>query len=813
METELLHFDKMVSVRARWVWFIFLFATPLAGDKLPKGAVRRIGSSALRHEVGIGAAAISPDCRMLATGDWDGNVHLWDLRTRRRIRTTRIGQPVNGLAFHPKGRWLAIVGRQVYRWQLSAPFRRVAVRPHPADLDGLVLFGARGDQLILAGGKGISLLDSGGLRRIHLSGSIEHLFLQDQNRLLVSSQKMPSVTQVDLTTGRQTTLLKKGGLQAPLVAARDGKWLVAVNSFSGSMLLGPARKPLATFKRAWSARAFSPDGKRLLVECTYVGGPDHRKMVLVDTSSGKIVQRWRRPAGWSLAGAVLGTGGRTVVLYERHGISFRGSKRWFGGTDQPYTPLSDLVFSPCGRWLAGAGSGAVWLFDVGSGSLKKRWEPASYSAIAFSPDGARLAAVGSHGSLDLLEVATGQTRRVTPERDVRVRGGPSPGTGSLRWLTTEKLCLARPDGRLEQWSPDGGQHGMNRFQDKWDGTGPFWKKPINVSGNNSVSGGAGHSTMSPDGRFAALPRGRSMLIAPLGLQTRRGVSIPISSMVIIEATFSSDGRWFAVLTREAFDLYDSATGRKQLSLKPPKAAQWRGTAFSADTQLLALSDNQRRIHLYELTTGRSVVTHTASSLALNLAFSPDGRTLATSQADTTLMIWKTWPAPTCSKDTSVLWKSLDNRDPLKVYPALAALEKRGEGVLEKLEIVLGKSLSVPSKAELQIGRLGRSSWEIRRRARAALEAMGERAVPALEAALAGAKTLELRRQLQSLLDREALQVTDPELLRRLRMLVLLSRIGGKRAWAVLKSASKPPYHRRVRRSAQALLVALRRRGQ
>jgi WD40 repeat protein len=68
-----------------------------------------------RHHKPVNCVAISPDDRLLATGDgvWQrpdepGEVIVWDLRTRQPLATLRDHQGcVFGLAFSPDGRTLA----------------------------------------------------------------------------------------------------------------------------------------------------------------------------------------------------------------------------------------------------------------------------------------------------------------------------------------------------------------------------------------------------------------------------------------------------------------------------------------------------------------------------------------------------------------------------------------------------------------------------------------------------------------------------------------------------------------------------------
>src|SRR5262249_28841172 len=62
----------------------------------------------LPHPTGIRSMALSPKGELLATGDNDGFVRLWDLATRQElVRLEGHGGPVLSLRFSPDGKTLA----------------------------------------------------------------------------------------------------------------------------------------------------------------------------------------------------------------------------------------------------------------------------------------------------------------------------------------------------------------------------------------------------------------------------------------------------------------------------------------------------------------------------------------------------------------------------------------------------------------------------------------------------------------------------------------------------------------------------------
>ncbi|MEM8885590.1 MAG: WD40 repeat domain-containing protein [Planctomycetota bacterium] len=60
--------------------------------------------------------------------------------------------------------------------------------------------------------------------------------------------------------------------------------------------------------------------------------------------------------------------------------------------------MSSLAFSPGGSMLAVGGKNRVHLYDVATGSLRKKWKSGS-AGLAFSPDGKRLLTVSTRGNV------------------------------------------------------------------------------------------------------------------------------------------------------------------------------------------------------------------------------------------------------------------------------------------------------------------------------------------------------------------------------------------------------------------------------
>jgi WD40 repeat protein len=230
----------------------------------------------------------------------------------------------------------------------------------------------------------------------------------------------------DWATGRQTGQRGLPDSATDVAFAADGRFAFADGdavTLCGAD--GEKKRQVAVGGPRLMALALSPNGALL---ATRSGSP--REVHLWDAASGKE----RHLLAWTVEGPQANRG----VLAETTGVI-----------------PPDLVFSPDGRYLAGAGPRRqLCLWDVATGRLLWELAPPAGQAIerfAFSPSGHCLASVDADQTVTLYEVATGAKRSRLGEPDRTGRTMDLTGLSAfsyLGWRRDAPVCLAfSPDDR------------------------------------------------------------------------------------------------------------------------------------------------------------------------------------------------------------------------------------------------------------------------------------------------------------------------------------------------------------------------------
>ncbi|MEV0391351.1 WD40 repeat domain-containing protein, partial [Nonomuraea sp. NPDC050643] len=298
--------------------------------------------------------------------------------------------------------------------------------------------------------------------------------------------------------------------------------------------------------------------------------------------------------------------------------------------------------------------------------------PGEVRSVAFSPDGAILAATGHGEPLRLWDTA-----RLAPVTWPVTRSGAGDRTGGMSVAYSHdggRLAMADAAGRVTVWDTATREHwtGGERTPStrRWTAFSPDGTLLVTAAGTGGASrlwdaasgapladlhsseGEPGPVVFSPDGALiaAAYPGGpiRTFEVATGRLtgdpiEPAAGTVAPEPPEEVAALAFSPDGALLAGTTgSERIQLWDVATRRPARRPLTGHTGLITSAAFSPDGGVLATGSQDRTIRLWDVRTGRALGEPLAGhTQAVNaVAFSPDGTLLASAGADLTVRLWQ-----------------------------------------------------------------------------------------------------------------------------------------------------------------------------
>jgi WD40 repeat protein len=374
------------------------------------------------HRGMISFVVFSPDGRHLVSASGDRTVKLWDAKTYAELRSLRgHGGVVSSAAFRRDGKRLATGGDDgaVKVWDVESGEELLTFRGHVAEVY-TVCYDRDGRQLVSAG-------QDRTLRVWDAAVSQEARTLHEHAGAAVSVAFSPD--------GRS---LASGGT--------DGTVLLANLGGKGALQLGKHAEGV-------TGVAFSKDGRRLASaagDWQKLKQPGEIKVW--DVREGREELRLSGHAGvaWGVAfspdGALASAGGELtspgeVKLWEiPSGRSIRTLPHVKG--------FLRVAFSPDGRHLAGVTHAdcllVVWDAATKQERYRRSHEPNRLFAIAFSPDGKRLAVGESDGTIRIRDSASG-------EEVAAMRGHASDVFGLAFSPNGRRLASAGNDRTVRLW--------------------------------------------------------------------------------------------------------------------------------------------------------------------------------------------------------------------------------------------------------------------------------------------------------------------------------------------------------------------------
>ncbi|MBY0527643.1 MAG: hypothetical protein K2R98_29870 [Gemmataceae bacterium] len=437
-----------------------------------------------------------------------------------------------------------------------------------------------------------------------------------------------------------------------------------------------------------------------------------------------------------------------------------------------------MFFAPDGRILftrgPAAGNGAwpaVYVWDLQSGTVLRKLEGDKDEKIgrfSLAPDGRSIAVHGwmrtdkGHDAIRLFDVSSGKLIRVLrfPIGDSTAFIGPAK---ALPAHSTDGTILAWPssDAVIRLWRMDNG------------------KQIRELKGHRATITGI---AFSPGGSFlASSAGGRPPLKATFVDTTVRLWDVNTGKQLwhadcddIIESiAYAPDGKTIVACTGERGTVWEAASG------KP----------------------------LFQFEDGKSEFSH--------VAYAPNGKTIASAMSDGTTLLWS-MDAPGESmgppqelgpRELSAHWKSLAGDEAPKAYRAIWSFSNAPEKTLpflrERLKPI-GKEK--PEHVRNLIGNLDNEDFTVREAATRELARIGFQAESALRTALSDSTSEEVRKRARQLLQNiDSWVHTEPEMLRTLRAIWVLERIGTAESREVLKTLAQGLPESRITQEAKSAL--------
>jgi RNA polymerase sigma factor (sigma-70 family) len=763
------------------------------GDPLPPGAISRLGTQ--HYRVGEhGRIAFERAGKTFVSGI-DGAALLWHMHTGKILRRFPMPGPAVGVAISPDGKTVAACGASGASGDDEGAIVRIWDTATGAQLRELSTEGGNQVLLLTSDGKlarpcgrnDTCLWDLATGKLLWKRPGLQPVVFSEDGATLVGTAK-DNIVFLEAATGRELRRFVGPKWTSPMALSPDCRMLAAPRYGDAKWAIqlwdtttGKLALEVPGLRSSGEHFTFSPDGKML------AWSSRDKSIRLLDVSTGKELRRVACGLETARLLTYFQDGTLGFCLWNEDTV-----RVWDLNRDRELYPLDGhrgrlfaALYMPDSRTIVSASmDNTIRWWDLANGKELHRTEAhhGGVWSLALTHDGKTLASASANdpgvrlwdaanrketGRLPVKEAVFGLAFTADGRSLLTANPGGNPGRLPEERANVLRLWDVATSKELRRW------HTMSN------------RCPL---------------ALSPDGRFVASENQDAVIVwdAMTGRQFRR---LPLPAPVSVnDLAFSPDGRTLVTAQRDghfrnpqsAVRFWELATAKERLfsSIDP---AWGQCLAYSPDGRYLAVG-GERKVHVLDATTGEVIREFTGHHRDVtSLAFAPDGKSLASGSADTTILIWKIDEPP--QKRLADLspgklkstWDDLRGPDAANAHRAIGTLSAARQTVAYLAQRLKPIAAANPARLEMLTADLDSEQFALRDAATEELVRAAELAEPALRKALVTATSLEFRRRVEALIRKLEEPITSPETVRLLRSLEVLERVGTPDARTVLQT--------------------------